>query len=378
MEFVEPILYIGIAQSFFAGLLIATRRPYTTANRIMTLWVFLLCTELIFALVNRKVLEMYSFPFIAFTYGPLLWLYVRHMTTPSLRISPLNALHFIPFFVFFTVSVIFRGKPVFDNLRGFFVIDRFISLRIIYGVCFFLSVTTYSILSFIEIGRHQNRLKDLVSYTSARITLSWLKVVSASFYTGYLVVFILGGIDIIGGLLPFDPYATVFVFITLFSFTYSFYAIKQPEIFDDHMIMDGDEDVSEDTEAEPQKYARSGLKEPQAHEYLTRLLTFMEVEKPFLDSNLSVEDLSRMTAIPRHYITEVLNEKHGRNFFTFINEYRVDEVIRRMADPKFQHYTILAIAFDSGFNSKSTFNSIFKSYTGKTPTEFRKSLPTQS
>jgi len=70
----------------------------------------------------------------------------------------------------------------------------------------------------------------------------------------------------------------------------------------------------------------------------------------------------------------VLNEKHGRNFFTFINEYRVREVISRINDPKFQHYTILAIAFDSGFNSKSTFNSIFKSYTGKTPSQYRSDI----
>ncbi len=78
-----------------------------------------------------------------------------------------------------------------------------------------------------------------------------------------------------------------------------------------------------------------------------------------------------MTGIPRHYITQILNEKHKKNFFTFINEYRVKEVIERLIDPRYRHYTILAIAFDSGFNSKTTFNSIFKTQTGLTPSEFR-------
>lgn len=372
MEFVEHILYIGIAQSFFAGVLLATRRPYTTANRLINAWVFLFCTELIFALLNRTVLAMYSFPFIAFTYGPVLYLYVRHLTKPALRFSPWNALHFIPFAVFFAVSVIFREKPMFDDLSGFLVIDRFISLRIVYSVCFFLSISVYSILSFILIRQHQARLRDIVSYTSAKLTLNWLKILSITFYTGYLVVFILGGIDIVSGLFPYDPYILVFILITFFSFAYSFYAIRQPEIFDPSADVSIQEEESPRSGAE--KYARSGLREQQAEEYLTRLLKYMDEEKPYLNGDLTIHDISARTGIPRYFITEVLNEKHGRNFFTFINEYRVKEVVERINDSKYQHYTILAIAFDSGFNSKSTFNSIFKSYTGKTPSQYRNEL----
>jgi AraC-like DNA-binding protein len=368
MDFVEPVLYIGIAQSFFAGILLATKRPFPIANRIMTTWVFLFCIEMVFALIKRTVLEMYSFPFIAFTYGPLLYMYVRHMTNAGLRFSPWNLLHFIPFTVFFAVSVIFRDKPIFDNLSGFFVIDRFISLRIVYSVCFLLSVTVYSILSFIKIRQHQARLKDYVSYTSARMTLNWLKILSISFYAGYILVFILGGIDILAGMLHFDPYVLAFIFITIFSFAYSLYAIRQPEILSFQTSAIEEDDSNHDSQG---KYARSGLHEEQAEEYLTRLLKYMDDEKPYLDGNLNINDLSRKTGIPRHYITEVLNEKHGRNFFTFINEYRVKEVISRINNPRYQHYTILAIAFDSGFNSKSTFNTFFKSYTGKTPSEYR-------
>jgi len=369
MDFIEPVLYIGISQSFFAGLLIATRKPFTRANRIMTAWVFLFCLEMIFALVNRTVLDMYSFPFIAFTYGPLLYFYVRHMIKPSLRFSPLNLLHAIPFLVFFAVSVIFRQEPIFDDLTGFLVRDRFIPLRIVYSVCFLLSVSVYSILSFSEIRRHQIRLRNEISYTSAKLTLNWLKILSATFYTGYVIVFILGGIDIIGGLLPFDPYVLTFVLITFFAFAYGFYAIRQPEILE--FPASAPEGEADRQESGSGRYARSGLRDDQADEYLTRLLRYMDDEKPFLNGDLTISDLSRKTGIPRHYITEVLNEKYGRNFFSFVNEYRVREVLSRLNDPRYQHYTFLAIAFDSGFNSKSTFNSFFKAYTGKTPSAYR-------
>ena len=369
MNFIEPVLYIGISQSFFAGLLIATRKPSTRADRIMTAWVFLFCIEMIFALINRTVLDMYSFPFIAFTYGPLLYLYVRHMIRPSMTFSPWNSLHFIPFLIFFTVSVVFREEPIFDDLSGFFVRDRFIPLRIVYGICFFLSVTVYSVLSFLEIRNHQTRLHDLISYTSAKLTLNWLKILSITFYTGYVIVFILGGIKIFAGLLPFDPYILTFFFIAFFSFAYSFYAIRQPEMLE-YPSVKNEENGSIPADSAG-RYARSGLREDQAKEYLTRLINFMDQEKPYLNGDLTIADLSLRTGIPKHYITEVLNEKYGRNFFSFINEYRVREVINRMNDPKYQHYTILAIAFDAGFNSKSTFNSFFKAYTGKTPSVFR-------
>jgi AraC-like DNA-binding protein len=372
MDFIQPILYVGISQSFFAGLLIATRRPYTTANRIMTAWVFLFCIEMIFALINHTVLEVYAFPFISFTYGPLLFLYVRHMTNPSLKYEPWHTMHFIPFFVFFAVSVIFRNVSLFDDLSGFFTIDRFTPLRIVYSACFFLSVTVYSILSFIQIRNHQARLQDIVSFTSEKMTLNWLKVLSITFYVGYIVVFILGGIGIIAGLIPFDPYILTFIFIAFFSFAYSFYAIRQPEIFAQPVA--AREENTFIAPAGAEKYAKSGLRKEQAEEYLTQLLSYMDDEKPYLDGDLTIHHLSQKTGIPRHYITEVLNENFGRNFFTFVNEYRVREVIARINDPKYQHYTILAIAFDAGFNSKSTFNTIFKAYTGKTPSEYRNDL----
>jgi AraC-like DNA-binding protein len=362
---IDPVLYIGISQSFFAGLLISTKKPATTANRLMSAWLFLICVELIFALLNSRVIGMYAFPFVAFTYGPLLYLYVVFMTNPGRKFNWLSLIHFIPFVVFFTVSVIFRNIPLLKDLRSFFAPDRFISLRIVYSTCFILSVTAYSILAFIEIRKHQNNLKNLVSYTSNVITLNWLKIVSIGFYLAFLILFILGGLNMIGDFIPFDPYFVVFGFIAIFSFVFSFYGIKQPVIFGEEVKIPGA--IAKDSE----KYVKSGLKDKKAAEYLEKLVSLVETDKPYLDRDLSIQDLSDMTGIPRHHITQVLNEKHKKNFFTFINEYRVKEVIARFSEPKNNNFTILAIAYDSGFNSKTTFNSIFKNQTGMTPSEYR-------
>jgi len=175
MHYIDPVLYIGISQSFFAGLLISTKKPLTTANRLMAAWLFLICLELIFALINRTLLEMYSFSFISFTYGPLMLLYIRYMTQPERKFTWLSLIHFIPFIVFFPVSVIFRSEQFVQDLKDFFVPDRFISLRIVYSICFFLSITVYSFLAFIEIKRHQKNFKNLVSNTSGLINMDFLK-----------------------------------------------------------------------------------------------------------------------------------------------------------------------------------------------------------
>jgi AraC-like DNA-binding protein len=371
MQYIEPLLYIGISQSFFAGLLVLTKKPISTANRFMAAWLFMICIELISALLNSTVLEMYSFHFITFTYGPLLYLYVKFMANPGRKFNWLSLFHFIPFIVFLIISVIFRSVPLVRDLRSFFVPDKLISLRIVYGTCFYLSLTIYSTLAFIEIRKHQRRLKNLISYTSGIITLNWLKIVSISFYVSCVILFILGGLNMIGNYIPFDPYFVIFFFIALFSFAFSFYSIKQPVIF-------GQEEENGDEDKEPEKYAKSGLKDDVAEKYLHKLIEFMDIRKPFLDRNLTIHDLSSLTGISRHHITQVLNEKYNRNFFTFINEYRVKEVMNRFSDPKYDHYSILAIALDSGFNSKATFNSIFKAQTGMTPSQWREMYPGSS
>lgn len=350
----------------------------------MAAFLFMIFFDLIFAIVKINIISFYSFPFIAFTYGPILYLYVKYMTDPMRKFKAGNYLHFIPFVVFFIVSVIFRADKVFTDLTGFLVADRYISLRIVYSVSFLLSITIYSTLTFITISKHQRHLKDLVSYESGKITLNWLKIISISFYAAFFILFIFGGINIFVSFIPFDPYYTVFIFITIFSFVYSFYAIKQPVLAG---VLIGTEDsklarfkkkAAEKQKNEPavntltdkRKYSRSGLSETRARKYLESIIVHMEKEKPYLDRSLTIYDLSQQTGISRHHITQVLNDLHGRNFFTFINEYRVAEVISRMKDPAYKNYTLLAIAYDSGFNSKSTFNTIFKNITGLTPTQY--------
>ena len=120
----EEILYIGLSQAFFAGLLIATRKPRIMANQVLAAWFFLICIEMIIVLVNNNLIELYSIKVLPFTYGPLLFLYAKMITTekPVFRLSYLW--HFAPFFIFFILSMVFLSKPVMEGSKGFFLIDK--------------------------------------------------------------------------------------------------------------------------------------------------------------------------------------------------------------------------------------------------------------
>ncbi len=377
----EPVLYIGLAQSFFAGLMIATKKPQQLYDRVMASWLFLICVEMIFSLSKEYYNELLAFTFIPFTYGPLMYLYAKFLISENPRFGWRNWLHFIPFAIFFILTFVYRKQNVIA-LDHFFVHDRNFILRMIYGVSFFTSVSVYSGLTFDLIRKHQKKIRDLYSFTSEKINLNWLKGVSISFSVTYLAMFIAGAFNIINGENNPNPLLFSYIGLTLFAFAFSIYGYKQQEIYKYYGVVEPEEphsslkngNKSYNNNHNSVKYQRSGLKEEEARKYLKQLLKLMEVEKPYLNGELSVLDLTFKLNIPRHYLTQILNEKLNKNFYTFVNEYRVEEVIRMMKDPKYKHFSLLALGLEAGFNSKSSFNNIFKSYTGYTPSEYRERL----
>ena len=122
------------------------------------------------------------------------------------------------------------------------------------------------------------------------------------------------------------------------------------------------------------KYQKSGIDETDLCLYEERILKHMKKSKPYLDAELSLEDLAKQTGIPKHHITQTLNDKMEKSFYQFINEYRIDEAKRKLKNDK-EEVSMLSLAFDVGFNSKSSFNNNFKKLTGHTPSSYRKGVP---
>lgn len=126
--------------------------------------------------------------------------------------------------------------------------------------------------------------------------------------------------------------------------------------------------------SKPNKYKGSNLSKQQIEDYETAILESMEIEELYKDPKLSIHKLSQELSIPRQYISEVLNVHLGKSFQDFINEYRVEAFIEKLKKDQNGQFTLFGLANEVGFNSKSTFNAIFKKHKGLTPSQFRKTI----
>ena len=163
----------------------------------------------------------------------------------------------------------------------------------------------------------------------------------------------------------FDADYIIYILIIGFVFYIGYFGIKHENIFTNNPAME--DSVEEKTEPS-EKYKNSGLKGEIVTELYKKLLKIMADEKPFLDPKLSLPGLAQLLEISSNQLSQIINQKAQVNFHDFVNKYRVEESIQKASENK--NFSLLALALDSGFNSKSSFNTIFKKQKGLTPSQY--------
>jgi AraC-like DNA-binding protein len=156
-------------------------------------------------------------------------------------------------------------------------------------------------------------------------------------------------------------YITAEVVFLIFVSLMFFRGLRQPAIFSGY-----NENESR------AKYKKTSLVDAVKEDFKNKLLLYMETQKPYLEPSLCLNDLAKKVAIPPHHISQVLNTSLNQNFFDFINSYRIKESRRLLSEQGPDKKMILEILYETGFNSKSVFNTAFKKHTGMTPSQFRK------
>ncbi len=379
----DAILYISIAQFIFAGLLAVTKPKRQLSDYILAIWLGLMTIFMVLSLLKTKMPEsawaqLQLFPFF-FALGPFLFLYVRALTRQNPKLEFQDGLHLLPF-VIFSVSAITNDANVdLDMLTG----HAFDLNRIVYSIACLVSAGVYIPLTVRLLRQHRKNLMEFFSYDSDRISLEWLRMVAIGFTVMLLLSFFAALVNVFTGKITIHPGIFLFLGFAVFAFAFTFFGIRQPVIFSrkpDERFVDALEDedeqvVSNGTHGEQaERYAHSSLTQEQAQVYLEQLTAYLGSGQPFMHRDLTLQDVATELNIPQHHLTQTINEQLGKNFYTLINEYRIEEVKRRLLDPKWAHYNILAIAHDAGFNSKSSFNMIFKKHVGVTPSQWRKEV----
>jgi AraC-like DNA-binding protein len=311
------------------------------------------------------ILAAVSLPGISIA-GVLIYFYALSITGLLEKFRLRQLIHFIIYFaslIFFIIIVdnidgVPHKSPSFHK-----ALFTMISIGLINSI-------SYIVYTMIVLQKYNKKIANYYSDLE-RMSLSWLmKITSLSFIalTLWCVTFWFSHL----GLIPKSPagIAMNLIFLIVIIFITAYHLINQPEIFRKNIEMEHAVDKTGDS-AVNAKYARQSIDEKMQEEYFDILNSFMAEKKPYLDENITIKDLAEEIKIPPHHLSIVINNLLNKNFYTFINEYRIKEAVSILDDPENSDASIIAIAFRSGFNSKSTFNSVFKKITGQTPSEYR-------
>lgn len=355
---------------FFSVFLVTFNKGKRLSNILLGLFLFFLAVSYQhYALgsFSEYVIENYPSLFhflpLAFqlTVGPFLYFYIKSYLQKDYKIRSIDSIHFLPFLGmiiylgvhFFSLPFEEKQRVLIDgslfNWREYTAMMSVIHIQsIAYIVASLAILRQYRIKllsNFAELTKHNLSWLSLILFGVGitwflRITNFWIWVFDESLVK-----------------LNYDQFRHIQAIVFLiFSSTIVFRTLREPEVF----------------YAPKKKYSANYLSNEECEVLKKKLLDYMEIEKPYLNPELNLKMLSDEVEIPQHHISQLLGRTMAKNFFDFVNSYRIMESKILLLEHSSSSKNISEIMYEVGFNSKSVFNTMFKKVTGMTPTQFRK------
>lgn len=415
------LLLMAVCQGFLLIIAINTIQDNNlTANRILSILIFLMSLALAgrVSVYDREIFnatpQLLLLPdLIYFIYGPLFLLYIRELLTIRPEKGQRTWLHFIPFILhfllyiplFLTDQTIFIEKVVNLSFKPVFVIAG--GLALMFNIYYWLKCKTL-------VRAFANSTEDTHSFEQNLQYLSTIINLKAVCLGVWVLTYLIGGF---GWLTSQDvtwltdlSTDTIWIIFSLIVYCLGYFAMQQPEIFklQEQEIIEKDIEIRGESVATPilmvpeDEPETKVLEEPSpaiAAETITdsepieneilpideeilaiksKLEDLMTTEKPYLNPRLTLSDLAERTSLHTHVLSKAINDGFKKNFFDFVNGYRVEEFKERVVREEFRNQTFLAIALSVGFNSKTAFNRAFKKATTMTPRQYLKAAKSQA
>jgi len=384
LDWLHIIALLGAVQGLILAGVLAVRRRNRTANRLLAVAMLAFSISLAQAVYYAAGLVPLFPHFVGAAYlmpllfGPLIYLYAVTASDRARRLTRRDALHFAPFALALVV-----GLPIYlmsgpEKIAFYQALQRGEAPLVIHVIdpLKLLSGVTYATATLLFLRRHRARIKD--SYSSLEhVNLQWLvrlAVAAAAIWALAVVLEVLQSPASQRG----DDIITLAIALLVYGIGYM--ALRQPEIFrfdtGEHPVVGATlaPAIAPPSEAVESRYERSGLSDWEAAALKGALLNTMDQDRPWQDSDLTLADLARRLSTTPHKLSEVLNSQLAQSFYDFVNGYRVRYVQRRIESEDTGNLKLLSLALDAGFASKSTFNEVFKKHTGKTPSDYRRSV----
>lgn len=357
-------LIFGTIQAFlFVGLFVS-KKNRITADLIISIWLLLFAFHSLLILVNlnNSYSELYQTIPISLTllYGPLLLMYINALTKTA-GPKRITLWHLLPFAVFLALTFLFYESLIFNKLLAF---------------CGAISGLVYCLLTLSKLKNHNKHIVHVFSSIKG-VSLNWINKLVKGIVGIWFGVFVL---VVLKQIFYFNlPMNWLFIIIPIFISYIGYHGLKQQVIFQAEQNPDSNIEFARQGEYKPKQivgahYNKSGLQKKDMERIFISLEKIMQEDKLFLEPTLNLKELSIRINIPQHHITQTLNSYANQNFYDYVNAYRIKFFIEKLKNGDANNFSLLGLALDSGFNSKSSFNRIFKNFTGFSPSEYKNKI----
>ena len=379
------LILLGVIQGSFLFLLIIIKKEQHRPKYFLALWLLISSLQLLYYFISLEessylpvVLQIQGFS-ISLISAPVLYIYIKQLSFGKIYAFKEYILFFLPYLLFNGILLYceINNPGSISVYYGILQFDDTVHWMIREYLAFLLAIVPgwFIVLSLFTVIRYRKALGDHYSYAE-KINLNWLKTIIISmmviFFVLYLVIRLGPQYKIVSYQYLFGVVGSI---LAIYTFFIGFYGISQTSIFTKTL-----ETVLADSKKRFQKkesYKNSSLNPSESKKQFEKLTEYMASERPYLNDELTLPELASQMEFSVNHLSQIINQQTGSNFFDFVNGYRVEMVKQKLKDPSLNHFSLLAIAFDSGFRSKASFNKVFKKFVGKTPSEYKKHFKTK-
>ncbi|MRX27442.1 helix-turn-helix domain-containing protein [Kangiella sp. HZ709] len=371
LSFTQHIIIIGAVQGILLFVLLNLDSRATTANRLLGVFCLLLALYFLSPFIALNA-ELNAFSgllgwgfFLPASFGALNFLYYRHAVTNT-KLSWKDLWHLTPVLICYLLNLHWLTESTeyrLNLLQTFDPVPTGFKTSIL---IFYFQAFAYNGFSAWLIFRYQNKAQNTLANFNPDI-FRWLW----AFLTITLIIWSFKIIADFTSLKYLSRWADILIVVFIYSVAIAQW--RNPKLFRVEQLQSKPTSSdSHDLYTSTHKSSPGSLDEGTREVLLKSTKEFMQQDKPFLDSQLTLSSLAESIGLSTHHLSEVLNQQEGKNFYQFVNQYRVSYLIEQLKKDK--KAKILDLALASGFSSKSTFNAVFKQFTDQTPSQFRKSL----
>jgi AraC-like DNA-binding protein len=366
----STIIIVFALQAILLSALVYFKQPKKQSNTFLSLLIFFYALMALNIAFINVLIRFDSFPIfryfqleLLYGIGPALYFYTKSISNPNFRFKKRDYLHFLPVIIEF---IFYRTAFYRLGAEGMYQAQQHPYTKIYLAEQWLgiISISVYTLFTFKLLIKHQDWLKQHYSNLDKK-SLNWLKL-PVIFYAFFWIAWnILKELDriIYEGSLKDYYFLPTFMGLAIVSVWIAFKSYTMPPV----------------NQKEKLKKLKPKADRPiNLSEYAKKIELLMTTEKPYLNSDLSLSELANQLEMNTKQLSQTINSCFGKNFYEFVNQYRVGHFIEKVKASEQEKFTLLSLAYDCGFKSKSTFNDSFKKITGTTPTEYIKKMKKES